>query len=130
NGGEPMAQHESAGVSRRLFLTGTALGTGAILAPAPVARAFAAPAPGTTPTSRGVPDYEPTLASLDRHPVPRWYADAKFGIFVHWGAYAVPAGYGRRTASEWYLWDCSFRATPGWEYHRRTYGEQLTYDDF
>jgi alpha-L-fucosidase len=34
--------------------------------------------------------YEPTIASLDRHPLPDWYADAKLGIFVHWGLYSVP----------------------------------------
>ncbi len=34
--------------------------------------------------------YEPTLESLDKHPLPAWYADAKLGIFVHWGLYSVP----------------------------------------
>jgi alpha-L-fucosidase len=34
--------------------------------------------------------YQPTLESLDRHPLPDWYADAKLGIFVHWGLYSVP----------------------------------------
>jgi len=34
--------------------------------------------------------YEPTAESLDRHPLPDWYADAKLGIFVHWGLYSVP----------------------------------------
>ena len=34
--------------------------------------------------------YEPTLESLNRHPLPAWYADAKLGIFVHWGLYSVP----------------------------------------
>src|SRR5260370_7951215 len=34
--------------------------------------------------------YEPTIESLDRHPLPQWYADAKLGIFVHWGLYSVP----------------------------------------
>ena len=29
--------------------------------------------------------YEPTLASLNQHPLPQWYADAKLGIFIHWG---------------------------------------------
>ena len=35
--------------------------------------------------------YEPTWESLDSRPVPQWWRDAKFGIFVHWGPYAVPA---------------------------------------
>jgi alpha-L-fucosidase len=34
--------------------------------------------------------YEASIASLDRHPLPAWYADAKLGIFVHWGLYSVP----------------------------------------
>ena len=34
--------------------------------------------------------YEPTLASLNQHPLPQWYDDAKLGIFVHWGLYSVP----------------------------------------
>ena len=34
--------------------------------------------------------YEPTIESLDRHPLPDWYADAKLGIFIHWGLYSVP----------------------------------------
>ncbi len=35
--------------------------------------------------------YEPTLASLNAHRVPEWYDDAKFGIFIHWGMWAIPA---------------------------------------
>ena len=35
--------------------------------------------------------YQPTLESLDRHPVPEWYQDAKFGIFIHWAVFSVPA---------------------------------------
>jgi Alpha-L-fucosidase len=34
--------------------------------------------------------YEATLESLNRHPLPVWYADAKLGIFIHWGLYSVP----------------------------------------
>ena len=35
--------------------------------------------------------------SLTTYQVPEWYKDAKFGIFVHWGVYSVPA-----FGSEWY----------------------------
>ncbi|MCC3372526.1 alpha-L-fucosidase [Cohnella sp. REN36] len=34
--------------------------------------------------------YQPTQSSLNRHPVPDWYEDAKFGIFIHWGLFSVP----------------------------------------
>jgi alpha-L-fucosidase len=35
--------------------------------------------------------FAPTLASLNAHRVPQWYDDAKFGIFVHWGLFSIPA---------------------------------------
>ncbi|MGH6873099.1 MAG: alpha-L-fucosidase [Rhizomicrobium sp.] len=35
--------------------------------------------------------FEPNLPSLNAHKVPEWYEDAKFGIFVHWGLFAIPA---------------------------------------
>ena len=34
--------------------------------------------------------YKADWESLKQVPVPRWYDDAKFGIFIHWGPYAVP----------------------------------------
>jgi alpha-L-fucosidase len=34
--------------------------------------------------------FEPSLESLDKHSLPQWYADAKLGIFIHWGLYSVP----------------------------------------
>jgi alpha-L-fucosidase len=37
------------------------------------------------------PTYSPTLDSVNRHPLPQWFDDAKFGIFIHWGLYSVPA---------------------------------------
>ena len=35
--------------------------------------------------------YEPRWESLDSRPTPQWFTDAKFGIFIHWGIYSVPA---------------------------------------
>ncbi|KAF2884220.1 hypothetical protein ILUMI_21955 [Ignelater luminosus] len=47
--------------------------------------------------------YDPTWESLDTRPLPRWYDEAKVGIFLHWGVYAVPAfGDGKYTSSEWF----------------------------
>ena len=37
------------------------------------------------------PNYSPTWDSLDSRPIPTWFEDAKFGIFIHWGVYSVPA---------------------------------------
>jgi alpha-L-fucosidase len=42
--------------------------------------------------------FEPTLESLNAHRVPPWYEDAKFGIFIHWGLFAIP-GFATRGGS-------------------------------
>ena len=37
-------------------------------------------------------EYEPEWKSLARHKqAPEWFRDSKFGIYFHWGPYAVPA---------------------------------------
>ncbi|XP_026113274.1 tissue alpha-L-fucosidase-like [Carassius auratus] len=43
--------------------------------------------------------YTPDWASLDSRPLPEWYDEVKFGIFVHWGVFSVPA-----FGSEWFWW--------------------------
>ena len=71
--------------------------------------------------------------SLSEHPVPHWYRNAKFGIFIHWGPYSVPA-YG----SEWYSRfmykkDALLKGTKNcFDYHRETFGEHkdFGYKDF
>ena len=45
--------------------------------------------------------YDATWESLDSRPLPAWYDDAKFGIFIHWGAYSVPAFH---NGGFWYYW--------------------------
>ncbi|XP_077052389.1 tissue alpha-L-fucosidase-like [Siphateles boraxobius] len=44
--------------------------------------------------------YTPDWASLDSRPLPEWYDEVKFGIFVHWGVFSVPA-----FGSEWFWWN-------------------------
>jgi len=74
--------------------------------------------------------------AIDKRPVPEWWQQAKFGIFIHWGLYAVPAYaptegkhvYAKyaehydnrlRTANEAFV-----------EFHKRVYGDKKTYSDF
>jgi alpha-L-fucosidase len=55
--------------------------------------------------SYGIKTYDPTYASLYSHESPTWFNAAKFGIFIHWGVYAVPAwgNVGKNeTYAEWY----------------------------
>ena len=79
--------------------------------------------------------YEPNWESLDSRPTPEWFRDAKFGIFIHWGVYSVPAWGEKKAYSEWY-WHNAFNAdgtlkdNPWGTFHRNTYGENFPYADF
>lgn len=71
--------------------------------------------------------FAPTWESLKQYQIPEWYIDGKFGIFIHWGVYAVPA-----FSNEWYPRNMYIQGTPEYEYHLRTYGPhtQFGYKDF
>jgi alpha-L-fucosidase len=87
--------------------------------------------------------YEPNWESLDRRPTPSWFQHDKFGIFIHWGVYAVPAYAAagvpkEQQYAEWY-WNSITRGkslaanTPGsaaWRFHQRIYGAEFPYFDF
>lgn len=74
--------------------------------------------------------YTPDWESLDARPTPRWFDDGKFGIFIHWGVYAVPAWGPKERYSEWYWHDMMNRDGETWKFHLRTYGEKVKYQDF
>lgn len=65
--------------------------------------------------------------SLESYKVPEWYAAARFGIFVHWGVFSVPA-----FGSEWYSRNMYIKGRPEYEHHIKNYGPQRTfgYKDF
>jgi alpha-L-fucosidase len=71
--------------------------------------------------------YEPTWESLTKYQAPEWYLDAKFGIFIHWGVYAVP-GFG----NEWYPRNMYREGSDEYNHHVATYGphKQFGYKDF
>lgn len=79
----------------------------------------------------GVADYTATDASLGRHESPYWFDDAKFGIFIHWGVYSVPAWSppGEQYA-EWYWRWMESKDNAVHAYHEQTYGRDFKYDDF
>ena len=54
----------------------------------------------------GVVSYEATFESIYTHESPRWFDDAKYGIFIHWGLYSIPAwgnSGSNETYAEWYV---------------------------
>ncbi len=106
----------------------------------------AGPCRAQTPPTR----YDTTQTSINRHPVPAWFNDAKLGIFIHWGLYSVP-GWAKGTKkplqeilattpgeewfannpyAEWYLNSLKIDGSSTQQHHKATYGETFSYDDF
>ncbi|KAI0127263.1 alpha-l-fucosidase [Xylariales sp. AK1849] len=84
----------------------------------------------------GFGSYEPTYESIYTHESPDWYNGAKFGIFIHWGPYSVPA-WGNtgsnETYAEWYWWNLNKGPNTSdatYEFHLANYGPDFVYDDF
>lgn len=71
--------------------------------------------------------YKDTWESLGSFQPPKWYRDAKFGIFIHWGIYSVPA-----FGSEWYSRNMYIQGSREFEHHVKTYGphKEFGYKDF
>lgn len=101
--------------------------------------AFTAASPALSQENK----YAPTWESLDSRPIPSWFDDAKFGIFIHWGVYSVPAWGAKGAYAEWYWHDLVDGNIPEWQkhlkhkelqptqrYHLKTYGKDFKYQDF
>ena len=86
--------------------------------------------------------YTADWESIDSRPIPQWFTDAKFGIFIHWGLYSVPAwgplpsdGAGIYDCyAEWYWWklmDKNNKVNPLFAaFHNKNFGENFKYQDF
>jgi alpha-L-fucosidase len=92
-------------------------------------------------------NYNARIESLNTHPLPQWFADAKLGIFVHWGLYSVP-GWAvltpelelqklppdeylkRNPYAEWYLNTLRLDGSPTQAYHQEHYGANYDYYNF
>ncbi|HEY3703766.1 MAG TPA: alpha-L-fucosidase [Terracidiphilus sp.] len=94
-------------------------------------------------TAQETGKYEATVESLDKHPLPAWYAGAKLGIFIHWGLYSVPGwaplnhpdhdfssnDYIKYDPyAEWYLNTVRVPGSPTAQYHREHYGDKGYYE--
>ena len=71
--------------------------------------------------------YQPNWESLKKYEIPDWFRDAKFGIFIHWGVYSVPA-----FGSEWYPRNMYDTTSSEYKHHIKEYGPQSVfgYKDF
>jgi alpha-L-fucosidase len=90
-------------------------------------------APLTQAAETAAGRFEPNWASLDQRATPEWFLDAKFGVFIHWGVYAVPSWGKLGEYSEWYWFhlESPKEESKVWqEFHRKNYGEGFSYHDF
>ena len=94
-------------------------------------------------TSADQPDRSELWASLQR-PLPQWFAQARFGIFIHWGPYSVPAWaeptgalgvvpetewFTHNAYAEWYYNTIRIPGSPASKHHQQVHGG-APYDDF
>lgn len=72
------------------------------------------------------PQFTNTIESLQQYECADWFRDAKFGIYLHWGAYSVAE------QGEWYARNLYIEDRPEYEHHVKTYGHPSTfgYADF
>jgi alpha-L-fucosidase len=92
--------------------------------------------------------YEATFESLRERPLPTWFDDAKFGIFVHWYPSSIPAfaplnpdpftlareqgefvAFSESPYSEWYVNSLAIEGSSVQRHHAATYGDK-PYDEF
>ncbi|MFD0484956.1 alpha-L-fucosidase [Kineococcus sp. GCM10028916] len=86
----------------------------------------------------------PELYRKFEREVPQWYRDVKFGIFVHWGAYSVPAWaepigelgtidphewMKHNPYAEWYANTIRLDGSPAQQHHTEVHGGK-PYDEF
>jgi len=90
--------------------------------------------------------YLSNLESVKQHKVPKWFDDAKVGIFIHWGIYSVPAWanptcelgeadtdgawYTENPYAEWYCNTMKLENSSCYKHHVETYGKDFKYEDF
>ena len=82
----------------------------------------------TTNSPKGTSTFKPdSLNIAQNYQIPEWFKDAKFGIFIHWGVYAVPA-----FGNEWYPRHMYNRESKYYKHHVEKYGDvtEFGYKDF
>jgi alpha-L-fucosidase len=118
-------------LSRRGFLAQSTMLSVASLLPRSLLHAMQQGAPAGAPDAYAKPKpsiegvFQPTWESIrDNHHTPAWFNPAKFGIFIHWGLYSIPA-----RINEWYI---RHMYTSDVKWHTEHYGppDKFGYKDF
>ena len=85
--------------------------------------------PLTAAAAPTLPLDDPFWKALSARPKPAWFGAAKFGIFVHWGVYSVPAFAPPGKPAEWYWFMLKAGVPAVVQHQRQTYGAGATYQD-
>ena len=74
--------------------------------------------PGRTANTNGLAEgpFEPTWESLAQYQIPAWFADAKFGIWAHWGPQSAPGN------GDWYARNLYLQGNSVYDFHLLHYG--------
>ena len=83
-----------------------------------------------SPATSQTINYEPTWESLESRPYPKWFTDAKLGVFIHWGVYSVPAYSNKEDYGEWYLRGLMLGDSLRTSFMHTEFGENFEYKDF
>ena len=79
--------------------------------------------------------YEATWNSLNKRKIPAWFHQDKFGIFIHWGVYAVPSyapviANSGDSYAEWYWYRINEKQKDFIAFHNKNYGADFQYQQF
>src|SRR5690349_15457247 len=79
--------------------------------------------------------YESNWTSLNKRKIPEWFHKDKFGIFIHWGTYAVPSyapviSNSGVSYSEWYWYRINEGQKDFKAFHDKNYGKDFPYQNF
>lgn len=77
---------------------------------------------------KGTEVFQPNWENIaENYEFPQWFSDAKFGIFIHWGVYAVPA-----FGNEWYPRNMYQKASREYNHQLEKWGAhtEFGYKDF
>jgi alpha-L-fucosidase len=79
--------------------------------------------------------YQANWASINQRKIPAWFHQDKFGIFIHWGVYAVPAyapviPNSGLSYAEWYWYRLPAKQKEFIDFHEKNYGPDFQYPQF
>jgi alpha-L-fucosidase len=79
--------------------------------------------------------FQANWESLNQRKIPKWFHQDKFGIFIHWGVYAVPAyapvmPNSDLSYAEWYWRRIQDRRPAFLSFHEKNYGKDYPYENF